>query len=94
VRVFLVDEHEIVRRGVTDLLSDAGGVTVVGEAGSAAAARARVPAARPDLVVLEIRLPDGNGVDLCRELRALLPGLRTTTRPGRRRLSRAPLPSC
>jgi DNA-binding NarL/FixJ family response regulator len=73
--VFLVDDHEIVRRGVADLLSDADDLTVVGQAGSATEALARIPAVRPDVAVLDMRLPDGNGVELCRELRSMLPEL-------------------
>lgn len=74
--VFLVDDHEVVRRGVADLLEQELDLVVVGEAGSAAQALARIPAASPDVAVLDVRLPDGNGVELCRELRSALPGLR------------------
>ncbi|AHH96584.1 response regulator transcription factor [Kutzneria viridogrisea] len=73
--VFLVDDHEIVRRGLADLLEDESDLEVVGEAASVAEALARVPAARPDVAVLDVRLPDGNGVELCRELRSRDPGL-------------------
>ena len=73
--MFLVDDHEIVRRGVADLLSEAEDLTVVGQAGTAAEALARIPAVRPDVAVLDMRLPDGNGVELCRELRSALPEL-------------------
>jgi two-component system, NarL family, response regulator DevR len=76
VRVFLVDDHEVVRRGVAEVLEDEPGITVSGEAGSVAEALARVPAVRPDVVVIDMRLPDGDGADLCRELRARVPGLR------------------
>jgi two-component system, NarL family, response regulator DevR len=75
IGVFLVDDHEVVRRGVADILSADPGITVVGEAKNAAEARARVPALRPDVVVLDVRLPDGDGVTVCRELRARMPGL-------------------
>ncbi|MFI6425324.1 response regulator [Promicromonospora sp. NPDC050880] len=75
VRVFLVDDHEVVRRGVADLLEAEPGLTVVGEAGTAREALARVPALDPDVVVLDVRLPDGDGVTVCRELRARMPSL-------------------
>ena len=76
IRVFLVDDHEVVRRGVAEVLEDDAGITVVGEAGSVADALARVPAARPDVVVVDMRLPDGDGAQLCARLRARLPQLR------------------
>ncbi|HVV13466.1 response regulator transcription factor [Amycolatopsis sp.] len=75
VKVFLVDDHEIVRRGVAELLAADPGMAVVGEAGSVAQALARIPALRPDVALLDVRLPDGNGVELCRDLRSRLPGL-------------------
>jgi DNA-binding NarL/FixJ family response regulator len=75
VRVFLVDDHEVVRRGVAEVLEDDPGITVAGEAGSAAEALARVPAVRPDVVVIDMKLPDGNGADLCRELLVRVDGL-------------------
>ncbi|GAA2230259.1 response regulator transcription factor [Promicromonospora sukumoe] len=75
VRVFLVDDHEVVRRGVADLLESEPGVSVVGEAGTAREALARVPAAEPDVVVLDVRLPDGDGVTVCRDLRSRMPDL-------------------
>ncbi|WP_278235567.1 response regulator transcription factor [Isoptericola sp. AK164] len=68
VRVFLVDDHEIVRRGVADLVEAEPDLEVVGEAGTAAQALARIPALTPDVVVLDVRLPDGDGVTVCREL--------------------------
>jgi DNA-binding NarL/FixJ family response regulator len=73
--VFLVDDHEIVRRGLADLLDDEADLQVCGEAASAAEALARIPATKPDVAVLDVRLPDGNGVELCRELRARMPEL-------------------
>ncbi|MFJ8625072.1 response regulator [Kitasatospora sp. NPDC093550] len=75
VRVFLLDDHEVVRRGVRDLLEAEGDIEVVGEAGTCAQALARVPALRPDVAVLDVRLPDGDGVTVCRELRDRMPGL-------------------
>jgi DNA-binding NarL/FixJ family response regulator len=76
VRAFLIDDHEVVRRGVAEVLEDDPGITVAGEAGSCAEALARVPAVRPDVVVVDMRLPDGDGAALCRELIARMPGLR------------------
>jgi DNA-binding NarL/FixJ family response regulator len=75
LKVFLVDDHEMVRRGVADLVDEEPDLTVVGQASSVAEALVRVPALLPDLVVLDVRLPDGNGVELCRELRSRLPTL-------------------
>ncbi|HEY0641617.1 MAG TPA: response regulator transcription factor [Pseudonocardiaceae bacterium] len=75
VRVFLLDDHEVVRQGVTALLETQPDLMVIGEAGTAAEALARVPALRPDVAVLDVRLPDGDGVQVCRELRAQLPDL-------------------
>ncbi|GAB2676130.1 response regulator [Nocardia goodfellowii] len=74
--VFLVDDHEIVRLGIRDLIDDQADLQVVGEAASCAEARRRVPALRPDVAVLDIRLPDGSGVELCRDLLAVTPRLR------------------
>jgi DNA-binding NarL/FixJ family response regulator len=76
IKVFLLDDHEIVRRGVRDLLETAGDIEVVGEASTAAEALQRVPATRPEVAVLDVRLPDGNGIEVCRELRANDPTLR------------------
>lgn len=74
--VFLVDDHEVVRRGVAEMLEDDEELTVVGQAGSVSQALARIPALRPDVAVLDVRLPDGNGVELARELLSKLPGLK------------------
>jgi DNA-binding NarL/FixJ family response regulator len=76
VRVFLVDDHEVVRRGVAEVLEDDAGITVVGEAGSVAEALARVPAVRPHVVVVDMRLPDGDGAHLCARLREREPDVR------------------
>ena len=76
VKVFLVDDHEVVRRGLMELLDADPDLDVVGEADSVAQALARVPALRPDVVVLDIRLPDGSGIELCRELLSRLPDIR------------------
>jgi DNA-binding NarL/FixJ family response regulator len=73
--VFLVDDHELVRRGISDLLGLEDDMEVVGEAGSVAKALTRIPASRPDVAVLDVRLPDGSGVEVCRELRSALPEL-------------------
>lgn len=75
VTVFLLDDHEVVRRGVHDLLDAEPDMTVVGEAGTAEQALARIPALRPRVAVLDVRLPDGDGVSVCRELRSRMPEL-------------------
>ncbi|MGP3948986.1 response regulator [Streptomyces sp. 7N604] len=75
VTVFLLDDHEVVRRGVHDLMDAEPDLTVVGEAGTAEQALVRVPALRPDVAVLDVRLPDGDGVSVCRELRSRMPEL-------------------
>ena len=75
IRVFLVDDHEVVRRGVAALLDSEDDIEVIGEAGTAESAIARIPALKPDVAVLDVRLPDGNGVDVCREVRSKVPGL-------------------
>jgi two-component system response regulator DevR len=76
INVFLVDDHEVVRRGLAELLGGDAELTVVGEAGTVAEALVRIPAARPDVAVLDIGLPDGSGIDLCRELLAAHDDLR------------------
>ncbi|RKE05069.1 response regulator transcription factor [Streptomyces sp. TLI_171] len=75
VRVFLLDDHEVVRRGVHDLLDAEPDLQVVGQAATAEQAVARVPALRPDVAILDMRLPDGDGVTVCRELRSRMPDL-------------------
>ena len=74
IGVFLVDDHEIFRRGIRALLADEADIEVVGEADTAAAALARMPALRPDVAVLDVRLPDGDGITVCREICSALPG--------------------
>jgi DNA-binding NarL/FixJ family response regulator len=73
IKVFLLDDHEIVRRGVRDMLEAEPDITVIGEAGTAESALARIPALRPDVAVLDVRLPDGDGVSVCREIRSRMP---------------------
>ena len=73
IGVFLLDDHEIVRRGVRELLEAEPDIVVVGEAGTAESALARIPALRPNVAVLDVRLPDGNGVAVCREIRSRMP---------------------
>jgi DNA-binding NarL/FixJ family response regulator len=74
IKVYLLDDHEVVRRGLTDLLESEGDIEVIGESGSAAEATRRIPALRPDVAVLDARLPDGSGIDVCREIRSREPG--------------------
>ncbi|MGV1036112.1 MAG: response regulator [Candidatus Nanopelagicales bacterium] len=76
IRVFLLDDHEVVRRGVAELLQSEGDVEIVGEAATAAQAMSRIPALRPDVAVLDVQLPDGDGVTVCRELRSEMPELK------------------
>ncbi len=75
VRVFLLDDHEVVRRGIADLLETEQDLEVVGEAGTAREALARIPALRPHVAVLDVRLPDGDGVSVCREIRSKMPSV-------------------
>ncbi len=75
IRVFLLDDHEVVRRGLRDLLESAGDIEVVGESGSAQEAIRRIPALKPRVAILDGRLPDGSGVDVCREIRSRDPGI-------------------
>ena len=76
VRVFLLDDHEVVRRGIRDLLEATGDIEVVGESGSAREATARIPALRPHVAVLDGRLPDGSGIDVCRDIRSVDPTIK------------------
>ena len=73
VRVFLLDDHDIVRRGLAHLFETAGDIDVVGEAGTAEEALSRIPPTRPDVALLDVRLPDGDGVQVCREIRSRHP---------------------
>ncbi|MBG6055770.1 DNA-binding NarL/FixJ family response regulator [Salinibacterium sp. CAN_S4] len=76
IRVFLLDDHELVRRGINALLSAEVDIEVVGEASTAAQAIGRIRATAPDVAVLDVRLPDGSGIDVCRDIRSSLPGTR------------------
>ena len=70
ITVFLLDDHEVVRRGIKELLESEGDITVIGESGLAEEAARRIPALRPDVAILDGRLPDGSGIDVCREIRS------------------------
>jgi two-component system, NarL family, response regulator DevR len=76
IRVFLLDDHEVVRRGLVALLEATGEIEVVGESGSASEAARRIPAIRPDVAVLDARLPDGSGIDVCRDIRSADPEIK------------------
>jgi two-component system response regulator DevR len=76
IRVYLLDDHEVVRQGLRSLLESAGDIEVVGESGSAVDATSRIPALRPDVAVLDGRLPDGSGIEVCRAVRAVDPSIR------------------
>jgi two-component system response regulator DevR len=76
IRVFLLDDHEIVRRGLIDILATTTDIAVVGDASTAVEALDRIPALRPDVALLDVRLPDGSGVDVCREIRSEFPAVR------------------
>ena len=76
IRVFLLDDHEVVRRGLADLLQAEGDIEVIGESGLAVEASHRIPALRPDVMILDARLPDGNGIDVCRDVRAVDPTIK------------------
>jgi DNA-binding NarL/FixJ family response regulator len=73
IKVFLLDDHEIVRQGVRDLLEAQPDIRVIGEGGTASSALARIPALRPDVAILDVRLPDGDGVSVCRDVRSRMP---------------------
>ena len=73
IKVFLLDDHELVRVGVKDMLESQPDIRVIGEAGTAESALARIPALRPDVAILDVRLPDGDGVSVCREIRSRMP---------------------
>ena len=76
IRVYLLDDHEVVRRGLAALLESSGDIEVIGESGSAPEAARRIPALRPDVAVLDARLPDGNGIDVCRDVRSADPSIK------------------
>lgn len=75
IRVFLVDDHELARRGIAGLLEAESDIEVIGEAGTVAQARSRILATRPDVAVLDVRLPDGSGIDVCRDIRSADPNI-------------------
>jgi two-component system, NarL family, response regulator DevR len=75
-RVFVLDDHDVVRRGLKELLEDSGDIEVVGEAGTAVEARSGIPLAEPDVAVLDVRLSDGSGVEVCREIRSRHPEIK------------------
>jgi DNA-binding NarL/FixJ family response regulator len=76
IRVYLLDDHEVVRRGLRDMLEQEDDIEVVGESGSAVDAAHRIPALRPDVAVLDGRLPDGSGIDVCRDVRSVDPSIK------------------
>ncbi len=76
IRVFLLDDHEVVRQGLRALLESSGDIVVVGESGLAQEAAARIPALRPDVAVLDARLPDGSGIEVCRTVRGVDPAIK------------------
>jgi two-component system response regulator DevR len=75
ITVFLVDDHELARRGIAGLLEAESDIQVIGEASTAQQARSRILATRPDVAVLDVRLPDGSGIDVCRDIRSADPGI-------------------
>ena len=76
IRVFLLDDHEVVRRGSARPARGEDDIEVVGESGLAQEATARIPALRPDVAVLDARLPDGSGIDVCRDVRSVDPSIK------------------
>ena len=76
IRVFLVDDHELIRRGLRDCMEAEQDLVVVGEAGTAGEAARLIPAIMPEVVVLDVRLPDGNGIEVCLDLRSVHPQIR------------------
>jgi DNA-binding NarL/FixJ family response regulator len=76
ISVFLLDDHEVVRRGLRELLETTPDIIVVGESASAAEATRRIPALRPDVAIFDARLPDGSGIDSCRDVRSVDPGIK------------------
>ena len=76
IRVFLLDDHEVVRRGIADLLQSEPDIGVVGEAATAAEGMSRITATNPDVAILDARLPDGSGIDVCRDIRSAMPEVR------------------
>ncbi|WP_459976175.1 response regulator, partial [Nocardioides pyridinolyticus] len=76
IRVYLLDDHEVVRQGLRALLESSSDIEVVGEAGTATDAASRIPALRPDVAVLDARLPDGSGIEVCRTVRAVDPSIK------------------
>jgi two-component system response regulator DevR len=73
LKVYLVDDHEVVRRGVKELLESEDDIIVVGEAGTQEEALSNIPKVHPDVVLLDVRLPDGDGIEICREIRSSAP---------------------
>jgi two-component system response regulator DevR len=76
IRVFLLDDHEVIRAGLREMLQRDGDIEVIGESGTALEARHRIPILRPDVAILDAQLPDGNGIDVCREIRSVDPSIR------------------
>lgn len=75
IRVYLVDDHEVVRRGLRDLLVSEDDIEVIGESASALEATRQIPALRPDVMILDVRLSDGSGISVCRDVRSIDPSI-------------------